>query len=180
MTEQQIKDAETLALALPKQAMRTVMSVIAEVRRLQQQEQQWQGWQESKMILLNSEMALCAERDAALAERDRQRNKLTAMTAARNIEEDRANQADGQLMVLDAEMVALHTQLGADDEESLLDAGARLQSALTEARRVLRAVRADLDLLVPVAQTSELPVTANAMIRISADISAVLAQDTDA
>lgn len=52
---------------------------------------------------------------------------LAAMTAERDAAVASANESEGQLAVLNAEMVTLHTQLGAEDDETVLDAVLRVQ-----------------------------------------------------
>ena len=116
-------------------------------------------------------------------ERDAARHMLTVYgcrdAAGHNEDDCPLCSAEHALLNALAERDALREQVTCGEHErmALVVVADAIRDDRTEARRVLRAVCADLDLLVPVAQTSELPVTANAMIRISADIAAVLAQE---
>ena len=162
--------------------------LITEVRRLQQQEQQWQGWQESKMILLNSEMALCAERDAALAERDaaerNEREYRAACEMSIGALRDSRERWEQRTVLAEAERDAARAA-SQNAHECLFET----EQSLSEARRVLRAqdecmvCKAELfrDLTVPhcfdcVVEDEH----AEEWDAICAAKAAVLAQDTDA
>ena len=160
MTEQRLQLLENWASAQPSEPPADAVigeilrELIAEVRRLQQQEQQWQGWQESKMILLNSEMALCAERDAALAERDALKKE------ARRTQHEYVR----EMGFTNAYIKRCHA----------------LTAQLTEARRVLREVAAMLechDKYRHYCPNCDRSVGTDDLM---AKIAAVLAQDTDA